>query len=88
MARTLNELQKQYNSSASNQKPGGMPPMGGPGRGPGRGGPPGAMAKSKPKDTKQTIKRLCKYISKYKFRIFTVAFCMLISTVATLIGSL
>ncbi len=82
MARTLNELQKQYNSSAS-VKPG-MPPMGGPGRGP--GGPRG-MAKGKPKNTKHTIKRLFKYVEKYKFRLLAVLFFMLLSTVTNLIGS-
>ena len=87
MARTLAELQKQYNSSASHSKPGGMPPMGGPGRGPGRGGPPGAMVKSKPKNTKDTVKRLLKYVKKYSFHILFVAFCMLVSTVTNLIGS-
>lgn len=86
MARTLSELQKQYNSSSSPQKPGGMP-MGGPGRGPGRGGPPGAMSKSKPKNTKDTVKRLLKYVKKYRFHILIVAFCMLVSTITNLIGS-
>ena len=85
MARTLAELQKQYNSSAHPNKPGGMPM--GPGRGPGRGGPPGAMQKSKPKNTKNTVKRLLKYVRKYRFHILFVAFCMLISTVTNLIGS-
>ena len=85
MARTLAELQKQYNSSAHPNKPGGMPM--GPGRGPGRGGPPGAIQKSKPKNTKNTVKRLLKYVRKYRFHILFVAFCMLISTVTNLIGS-
>lgn len=82
MARTLEELQKQYNSSAS-AKPG-MPPMGGPGRGPGGGR---GMAKGKPKNTKHTIKRLFKYVEKYKFKLLTVIFLMLLSTVTNLIGS-
>ena len=48
MARSLQELQKQYNSSAAAQKAMMM-------RGP--GGPRGGMgAKGKPKNTKQTIK--------------------------------
>ena len=50
MARSLNELQKQYNSSASQGKPG-MPPMAGP-RGGGPRGP--QMAKGKPKNRRQT----------------------------------
>ena len=83
MARTLKELQKQYNSTASAAKHG-MPPMGGP-RG---GGPRGQqMAKGKPKNTKNTIKRLFKYVEKYKFHILIVALCMLLSTVTNLIGS-
>ncbi len=79
MARTLEELKKQYNSSAPDQKRGPGRGPGGPGRGP--------MAKGKPKDTKNTIKRLFKYIEKYKFHLVLVAFCMLISTITSLIGS-
>ncbi len=84
MARTLNELQKQYNSGVSDKK-GGMPPMRGPGgRGP---GPRGPMSKSKPKNTKNTIKRMLSYVSKYKYLLIIVAVCMLVSTVTNLIGS-
>lgn len=84
MARNLEELQKQYNSSASAGK-GGMPPMGGPG---GPGGPrPRGMSKGKPKNTKATILRLLGYVKKYKFSLILVAFCMLLSTVTSLIGS-
>ena len=54
MARNLQELQKQYNSSASAEKRG-MPMMRGP------GGPRG-MGKGKPKNTKNTIKRLFTYV--------------------------
>ena len=86
MARSLKELQKQYNSAASMHK---MPMgMGGPGRGPGGpGGPRGMNAKGKPKNTKNTIKRLFAYVGKYKLRLVIVAFCMLFSAVASLIGS-
>ncbi len=85
MARSLTELQKQYNSSAPDKKQG-MRPMGGPGRGP--GGPRGAsMTKSKPKNTRNTIKRLFKYIKKYRLHLAVVVLCMLISTVTNLIGS-
>ena len=74
MARTLEQLQKQYNSSAKN--------MGG------HGGPRGrAMgAKGKPKNAKQTIGRLLSYLQGYMGRLVTVLFCMLISTVLSLVG--
>ena len=79
MARSLQELQKQYNSSAAAQKTMMM-------RGP--GGPRGGMgAKGKPKNTKQTIKRLFGYVGKYKFRLIGVIFCMLFAAVSGLIGS-
>lgn len=85
MARSLSELQKQYNSSAAPEK-GGMP-MRGPG---GRGGPGprgGERAKGKPKNTGKTVKRLLTYVGKYKIHLIIVALCMLISTAANLIGS-
>ena len=82
MARSLSELQKQYNSAASSPK-GGMP-MGPRGGGP--GGPRG-MGKGKPKDAKNTIKRLFSYVGKYKGRLVAVLFCMLLSAVAGLVGS-
>ena len=88
MARTLNELQKQYNASSSQAgAAGGF--MRGPGGGPGGGGPGGrhAAAKGKPKNTKNTVKRLFKYIECYKFRLVLVVFLMLLSTVSTLFGS-
>lgn len=82
MARTLEELQKQYNS-ASHSKNGNHG-----GRGGGPGGPRGqAMGKSKPKNTKKTVKRLLSYVSKYKFLLIIVLFCLLLSTVTNLIGS-
>ena len=91
MARSLESLQKQYNSSASDHK-------GGPGRGPGGPGGPGpghgprggpgmrGMGGGKPKNTAKTIKRLLNYVSKYKIRLFFVLFCMLMSTVTSLLG--
>ena len=86
MARSLTELQKQYNSSAPDKKQGMRPMGGGPGRG--HGGPRGGfMTKSKPKNTKNTIKRLFKYVRKYRLHIAVVVLCMLISTVTNLIGS-
>ena len=83
MARSLTELQKQYNTSAAPQK-GGMP-MGPRGGGP--GGHDRGMAKGKPKDAKNTVKRLFAYVGKYKGRLVGVLFCMLLSSVAGLVGS-
>lgn len=86
MARTLSELQKQYNSGSSLQNNNRMP-MGGPG-GRGPGGPGGrGMAKGKPKNTRSTIIRMFKYVEKYKFRLIGVIVLMLTSTVTSLIGS-
>ena len=72
MARSLEQLQKQYNKAA----PAGR---GGHGRGPGHG-PIGKGAKVK--DTKGTIKRLLAYLMPYKFRIVGVLFCMLLKLCA------
>ncbi len=76
--RTLEDLQRQYNLKAANEKRG--MPMGPRG---GRGGP---MPHGKPKNTGATIKRLWAYVSCYKLRIVAVVFCMLISTLTSLIG--
>lgn len=73
MARTLEELQKQYNSSSKK-----MPGGGGHGRMMG--------AKGKPKDAKKTIGRLLSYLNRYKGRLISVIICMLISTVFSLVG--
>ncbi len=78
MARDLKELQKRYNSVASNDKKGPSRP-GGHGR--------GARATGKPKNTKATVKRILKYVSNQKIRLLFVAVCMLFSTVSQLIGS-
>ena len=85
MARSLEQLQKQYNSSASSNQ--GMR-MGGPGRGgPGGRGHGGRGGHgSKPKDIKATTKGLFRYIGKYKFLLLVVFLCMLISTATSLIG--
>ena len=83
MARTLAELQKQYNSSSKHGgpgRPGG--PGGGPrGRGPGMGGPGG-----KPKNAKKTVGRLLGYVGKYKVLLFIVLIVMMINTVTSLVG--
>ena len=83
MARSLEQLQKQYNQKAKDAKRGG-PPMGpGPrGRGP-HGGPGGH---GKPKNVKRTIGRLWRYVAAYKLRLLLVLFCMLFSTVSSLLG--
>lgn len=91
MARTLKELQKQYNTHASKfgasgpAGPGGRGPMGhGPG---GRGRGPGVRAKGKPKNTKKTVMRLFSYIKRYTGLLVLVLFCMFGSTVASLCAS-
>ena len=84
--RTLQDLQRQYASSG--KEPKGMP-MGGPGRGgPGRGGPgrgPAGMG-GKPKNTRHAIGRLLKYLVPYTGYIVTAIVCILLNTVATLMG--
>jgi len=84
MGRSLQDLQRQYNQVAKDQK-GGM--MGGPGRGPGGPGRGPRGSGGKPKNTANTIRRLWGYVSKYKFRLVLVFVCMILSTVASLFGS-
>ncbi len=82
MARKLEELQRQYHSTA---KPVGGP--GGPG-GPG-GGPKGGRghgAKGKPKNLKKTVGRLLGYVGKYKALLFVVFIFMILNTAMSLIG--
>ena len=74
MARTIEQLKSQYNSSAKNAK-GGM--MGPPHH---QRGPRG----QKPKNTKRTIKRLLSYVGRYKFRLILVLFTMILTTVSSL----
>ena len=76
MARTLEALQKQYNSAASDQR-----------RGPGPGGPRRGMGGGKPKNAGKTIRRLLSYVAKYKLRLLCVLICMLTSTVTSLLGA-
>ncbi len=78
-ARTLEELQKQYNSVAKDQKRG---PMGGH---PGRRGPQRGSG-GKPKNAGATVKRLLSYIAAYRGRLVLVLFCMLMSTASSLVG--
>ena len=84
MARSLIELQAQYNSSASHaphKRQGGM------GMGGGRGGRGGARPTGKPEHMKKTIGRVLSYVKPYRFRFLVVILCMLISTVTSLLGS-
>ena len=80
MARRLEELKKQYARMAQPQK-------GGPGMGP-RGGHNNRNPKGgKPKNMGATIKRMLSYVSPYKIHLIIVAFCMLLSSGTSLIGS-
>ena len=80
MARTLQELRAQYNSSTPEARKKGM----GPGR---RGpGPGGAMSSEKPKDMKKTVHRLLTYIKGFHARLAAVLGCMLFSTLTSLVG--
>ena len=76
MARTLEQLKKQYNSVYH-----GMSLRGG---GPGRG--PGPRAKGKPKNMGKTVARLLSYVGKYKGRLALVFLCMMLTTVSSLCG--
>ena len=78
MARSLQELQKQYKHSASPEKGG---------HGPRPGGRGGVRMKGKPKNAKQTVKRLLGYVGKYKWRLVVVFCCMILTTVTSLFAS-
>ena len=83
MARTLDELRKQYSKNSSAMRG----PMG---RGPGGpGGPPGRHMRGsgKPKNTKKTILRLLSYIKEYKVGLFLVLIFMALHTVTSLVAS-
>ena len=79
-ARTLEKLRARYSSSAKPEKRMGM--MGGRGRGHGPAGMGG-----KPKNTKATILRLLAYFRPHIPKLIVVLFCMLFSTVTSLIGT-
>lgn len=83
--RTLEQLQAQYSSSKSGAPGSPMMGPGGPGRGGGRHGHgrPGG----KPKYTMKAIKRLLAYFKPYVPKFIVVLFCMLASTVTSLLGS-
>ena len=77
MARTLEDLRARYNSASHGQSFRGG--------GPGRGGP-GPRPKGKPKNLGNTVKRLLSYVGKYKLRLISVFFCMILTTLASLSG--
>ena len=79
MARTLEQLQKQYNSHAKPGRPMGM------GRPGGRNGHMRGMG-GKPKNMKKTISRILSYIGGYKYLLIVVFLFMLLNTVTSLIG--
>ena len=77
MARSLEQLQQQYNSiakkNAFKQRP--------------QGGPRGrGMMGGKPKSAKKTIARLLTYMRGFRLRFALVLTCMLLTTVTSLIG--
>lgn len=74
MARTLEQLQKQYNKKATSERR----------RGPGG---PRIHGGGKMKNARGTIKRMLGYLAPFKFKLMGVFLCMLISTVTTLLGS-
>ncbi len=77
MARSLEQLQKQYNKAATVQRR----------RGPGRGPGPRIQGGGKMKNSKATIARMLSYLKPYRFRLVGVLLCMLCSTVTSLFGS-
>ena len=79
MARNLEQLRAQYNSTAQPQRGGPVGP-----RGHGRG--PGGGMGGKPKKMGPTVKRLLKYIGKYKFLLILVFVFMLTNTLTSLVG--
>ena len=92
MARSLEQLQKQYNTSSKGpgKGPGGPggPGMGhGPRGGRGPGGPGGRGPGGKPKNAKVTIARLLAYLKPHYGKMALVLCCMLTSTITSLIGS-
>ena len=78
MARSLEQLQKQYNKKAAAMR------MGGPGGG--RGGPR-IQGGGKMKNSRATIGRMLSYMKPYRLRLVIVALCMLCSTLTALFGS-
>jgi len=80
VARSIDELKKQYNSTAKGNAPRRMG-MGG-GRGP--GGNMGATGK--PKNAGKTIARIFSYMQGHRYKFVLVLVCMLVNTLFSLIG--
>jgi ATP-binding cassette subfamily B protein len=70
MARNLETLQKQYNSTAAANTRGPMAATN--------------NFKGKPAHSRDTVRRILTYVGKYKFRLVLVVLCMLLSTGASL----
>ena len=84
--RSLEDLQRQYNSMSKAGGPGGPGgPGGGPGRGP--GGPRGARGFKKPKNTGAIVKRLLGYVMAERVRLIAALVCLVLSTVASMASS-
>ena len=79
MARSLEQLQKQYNKRATEMRRRGS-------GGGGRGGPR-IQGGGKMKNSRATIARMLSYLKPYRFRLLAVLICMLCSTVTSLFGS-
>ena len=77
MARSLEELQARYNSSAKGRMPGG----------PGGRAARGAGKEVLSKNSGRTVARILSYLKGYRALIVLVAFCMLISSLFSLVGS-
>ncbi len=74
--RSLEKLQKQYAREVRQER-----------RGPGGGPRRGAHGGGKPKNTAKTVKRMLSYVGEYKLHLVAVLFCMLLSTLTSLIGA-
>ena len=72
MARTLETLQKQYNSTAAASARGPMAATN--------------NFKGKPKHSRDTIRRILSYVAGFKGRLAVAMLCMLLSTAASLAG--
>ena len=92
--RSLEDLQKRYNSMSKAGGPGGSGRgPGGPGRGPGGPGGPrgprggGLRGIKKPKNTGAIVKRLMGYVMAYRVRLILALVCLVVSTVANMAAS-
>ena len=78
MARSIDELKKQYNSAAPGNAPKGM--------GMGRGRGPGNTGEGKPKEAGKTIARVFSYMKGHRIKFALVLVLMLLNTVFSLVG--